>query len=399
LVNMVTVVSPSRGTAGWRRRLVAISAATVATVVVLLVGLIAYAGISSHQPVTLPALSGQYLVGRAVYDWSDPSRLDPFAPGGTTPRELSTWVRYPADPASNATPSSYLPADWAHGLAVSPIQSLVQTPPSLIRPHSFDDAPLAGGSQSYSVLLFEPGLGLAAYDYTTTLEDIASHGYVVFAINPTYSTDVVLSGGRVIHSVPSAGDNADLNQLTQLWAADMLFAAKQVSLLNTASSDRFAGRLDLSRIGFFGHSLGGAAATEACKEDSSCAGAVDFDGSLFGKVLSQGIGKPFLFIGNQNTLDAAIRSQLHAALQNELPGQGHVITINGTGHENFTDRGIYFFLFLHQLGVVGSIDGARALTITDTYVLAFFEASFGGNSSPLLAGPSSDYPEVQFETP
>jgi len=80
-------------------------------------------------------------------------------------------------------------------------------------------------------------------------------------------------------------------------------------------------------------------------------------------------------------------------------GQGHVITIQGTGHQNFTDRGVYFFVLMHQLGITGSIDGARALAITDAYVRAFFDSAFGGPRSPLLGGPSAVYPEVRFETP
>jgi Platelet-activating factor acetylhydrolase, isoform II len=384
----------------WRRRLLKIGGVFVATIVLLVGMLVAYVGLSSHQPVVLPQPTGNYQVGRSVYDWVDPSRLDPFSAGGKTPRELSVWVWYPADPAPNATPSAYLPADWAQGLQLGVVQSFIQTSPTLTRPHSFDDAPFAAGAHNPPILIFAPGLGQAAYDYTTTLEDLASHGYVVFAINPTYSTDVVLTGGRFISSVNRArGENADLNQLVELWAADMHFVLSRVQLLDTDSADRFAGHLNAGHVGFFGHSLGGAAAAEACFDDASCAGAVDEDGSLCCKVVSQGIGKSFLFVGSQDTLDQPTRAQLRGVLRNDSNIAGHVMTITGTGHFNFSDRGIYFFFLLHQLGAVGSIDGVRALLVTDTYLREFFDASFGGLPSPLLAGPSAEYPEVHFETP
>jgi len=146
--------------------------------VVFLCGLVAFAGVNSHQTVTLPLPSGPFQVGRTLYDWVDTSRTDPFAPGGKGARELSIWVWYPAAPTADSMPSAYLPAEWAHGLPPDIIQSFVQTSPSLVRPHSFDDAPIATSAQNLPVLVFEPGLGLAAYDYTTTLEDIASQGYV-----------------------------------------------------------------------------------------------------------------------------------------------------------------------------------------------------------------------------
>ena len=41
------------------------------------------------------------------------------------------------------------------------------------------DAPLAAGGAPHPVLVFAPGLGLAASDYTTIAEDLASHGYIV----------------------------------------------------------------------------------------------------------------------------------------------------------------------------------------------------------------------------
>lgn len=399
-MSVAPVVAPPSVNNSWRRRVLVGAAASVAIVCLFLGGLATYTGVNSHQAVSLPLPSGAYQVGRAIYDWVDTSRTDPFSPGGKSARELSIWAWYPAAPAANATPSNYLPPDWAHGLPADFVQSFVQTSPSLVQPHSSDDAALAAGNQKLRILVFAPGLGLAAYDYTTTLEDLASQGYVVFAINPTYSTDVVLSGGRFIPSVNNARDNADTNQLTELWAADMRFATGRIKQLDTDTTGRFAGRLDTSRLGFFGHSLGGAAAAEACRQDASCTGAVDEDGNLCCEAVSQGIGKPFLFIGHENSLgEVGTRPELRGVLQNIPSGQGHVITIAGTGHQNFTDRGVYFFFLMHQLGLAGYISGARALAITDAYIRAFFDSMFGDPASALLDGPSADYPEVHFETP
>jgi hypothetical protein len=47
---------------------------------------------------------------------------------------------------------------------------------------------------------------------------------------------------------------------------------------------------------------------------------------------------------------------------------------------------------------LGTIDPARALTITKVYVEAFFGEYLEGRKSPLLNGPSREYPEITFET-
>jgi hypothetical protein len=73
-------------------------------------------------------------------------------------------------------------------------------------------------------------------------------------------------------------------------------------------------------------------------------------------------------------------------------GQGHVLTVAGTGHFNFTDRGVYFDLVDSLF--LGSIDGARALRVTSTYVRAFFTSYLLGRADLLMTGPSATYLEV-----
>ena len=190
------------------------------------------------------APSGPDRVGRVVYDWMDQSRMDSFAPNGSTPCELSVWIWYPAEPASGARgarTASYWPADWQRALGeAGGINDLVHTRPALIHPHAVDDASVANSQRQYPVLVFAPGQGLSAADYTTIAEDLASNGYVVAGINPTYSVDVVLSSGRVVRSVAKAQD-ANYGQLVSVWADDLRFVARQMDEISTASSGRFSG--------------------------------------------------------------------------------------------------------------------------------------------------------------
>jgi dienelactone hydrolase len=372
----------------------------IGVAVLLLVGLVAafgYLKVQSDRAVALPAPSGPDRVGRVVYDWVDQSRMDPFAPNGSTPRELSVWIWYPAEPAPGARTASYWPADWQRALGeAGGINDLVHTRPALIHPHAVDDASVANSQRQYPVLVFAPGQGLSAADYTTIAEDLASNGYVVAGINPTYSVDVVLSSGRVVRSVAKAQD-ANYGQLVSVWADDMRFVARQMDEISTASSGRFSGRLESTRIGFFGHSLGGAAAVQACRHDDRCPGAVDLDGRLGGDVLQTGLGKPFLFLGSDGSLtDGAVKAQVRSALRGVPAGQGHVLTVAGAAHHNFTDHGVYFDL-VSSISL-GSIDGVRALHLSSSYLRAFFTSYLLGRTDLLMTGPSATYPEVHAES-
>ena len=383
------------GQVRWARRVLV---GVAALVLVVLVAAFGYLKVQSDRSVVLPAPTGPDRVGRTVYDWVDQSRMDPFAPNSWTPRELSVWVWYPAEAASGAGKASYWPAHWQRALGEpAGVKALLHTRPSLIHPHAVEEASLSNSQRQYPLLVFAPGQGLSAADYTSIAEDLASNGYVVAGINPTYSVDVVLSSNRVVRSAAKA-ENAGYPQLVSVWADDMRFVARQMDGLGTASTGRFGGRLQSAAAGFFGHSLGGAAAVQACRDDDRCPGAADLDGRLGGDVRQTGLGKPFLFLGSQSSLstsDGAVKAQVRSVLRGVPAGQGHVLTVAGAEHYNFTDQGVYFDL--RASAFLGSIDGARALHLSSTYLRAFFSSYLLGRTDPLMAGPSTAFPEVRAE--
>src|SRR5215510_1710188 len=139
--------------------------------------------------VTLPDPTGTHTVGSQSFVWTDKNRSDVLrAP--SEPRTLSVRVYYPADPASG-TAGPYLP-DWslwirqvgearlreALGTAFASIGS--------VRTALRQDASISKESSRFPLIVFLPGLGLNVEVYTAMLSDLASHGYVILAINPTY---------------------------------------------------------------------------------------------------------------------------------------------------------------------------------------------------------------------
>jgi pimeloyl-ACP methyl ester carboxylesterase len=83
------------------------------------------------------------------------------------------------------------------------------------------------------------------------------------------------------------------------------FVVDQLQRLNADSSETFAARMDLQRLGMFGHSFGGATALEFCHQDSRCKAALDMDGIPFGSVVPEGLSKPGMFLLSDHSREMA----------------------------------------------------------------------------------------------
>ncbi|MFE9574389.1 alpha/beta hydrolase [Streptomyces sp. NPDC006692] len=395
----------------WLRRTLKTLLVLVIVLVVTLGGYIGYVAVRRGQQVTLPAPAGRYPVGRTTADWTDHARTDPLAPRPGMPRELSAWLWYPAAPAPGAPPAPYAPGAWS-GLHMGGLPGLGEISFDDIRVHAVADAPVAVGR--FPVVVLEPGLGLAAPQYTTLAENLASHGYLVAGITPTYSANLTVLNGRPVSATP-AGNPQDSDaaamrpandRLVSVWAADDRFAATRVAAL--AATGRFAGHVDAATTMYLGHSFGGAAALQACHDDSHCAGAADLDGTQFGTVVHSGLGKPMMLLASQSSCitgtcrpsNADEQSERDAARALLAASTGPVWSyrLNGAEHFNFSDYGAYYLAApIRSVVGLGSIDSDEALTITNAYLAAFVDHVARGLPEPLLAGRPSPYPQVEVQ--
>ncbi|PYS61937.1 MAG: family membership [Acidobacteria bacterium] len=378
-----------------------------------------------RSEITLPTPSGSFAIGRGIYDWTDDKTLDTLAPGPGSKRELLVWIWYPAAAGQPATIDDYLPAQVrapalpASGPLVfrvlSRVFGLLTRDLSKVHGHSFRNADVSPQQRSYPVVIMRAGASLEVWNYSTLGEDLASHGYVVVGLDAPYRTGVVVfPDGRVMRRTPE--NNPELftgeeltvlaNKLLAAWTGDIAFVLDRLERLNTLDpSGKFTGLLDMTRVGVFGHSFGGAQAAQFCSQDSRCKAGIDVDGSLHGSVIQAGIHKPFLFLGSERgdfSSDAEVR-QIQADIQSvydRLPADGRLrISIRGANHFTFTDDGALLKSHvmrgvLRVFGKLG-IDGRRQLAVTAYCVHSFFDAYLKGANvlPPKIASPL--YPEIQ----
>ena len=265
----------------------------------------------------LPAPTGPHKTGRMSFHWKDATRdeLETSAPGDK--RELMVHLFYPANSNASGARAPYVPdADAMRGPWSNEQVARIKT----MRAFSHENADLPPGSAKYPVVIFAPGGGMKGLTYHTVLEDLASHGWVVAAIDPPYNARAVrFPDGRVLGNLqpaergwPATRNREEERRFYQErivhWSRDVSFVIDQLTALDRGKG-LFAERLDLQRgVGVFGHSRGGQAAGAVRLLDERVRAGINIDGTageypiqpLKGEAMSG--SQPFLWI--QKTLPA-----------------------------------------------------------------------------------------------
>ncbi len=397
-------------------------------------------GQTSHPAIDLlPSPTGPFSIGRVSYYWIDSARPEPLAASSPAYRELMVDVWYPADTVGAQPPAPYLPdlsgAEKVVGQdGISKIFSdaYTQILSGRLYTHAQEGAAFARGLKQCPVLIFSHGLGVLKTDYTSEIEDLVSHGYVVGAIAHTYDTKLVsFPDGRVIRfeynqrQAYSGAEDAAIqygNERLKVWAADIRFVMDQLTRYNRELDFQapFGGHLDLSRIAAFGHSDGGRAAALACQTDDRLRACLDMDGvadnlPFYRDVKGDTMKQPFLLFirprkpGGPTAADAAKMGytldqlkRLVVAVDKKqtdlltgMPAGSYRVTVATPGitHMSFSD-----------LPMIQSADDETqyennllAMKIIRSYTLAFFDETLIKKKAELLGHKSTSNPMVKVE--
>ena len=354
---------------------------------------------------------GPYAVGTEVFYLVDNDRAEIYTAAPDDRRELMVQVWYPAQATTEAERVPYIAELDVAGPAIARrlgLPAFLFDHVDLVYTEARLKAPLVTEDVAYPVIIFSHGLQGFRNQNTNMVQDLASNGYVVVTIDHTYANVwSVFPDGRVTFykgetiftdGVPNATDGIGL---VKVWAADIAFVLDEVTAWNGSealpSLSPFNGRLDLSKVGVFGHSTGGGATVTFCLQDVRCRAGLALDGWLLPieeTLLATGVQQPFMFINAPAWLGPDNMERGRAVFEGLAQG-GYMVTIEGTEHFDFTDLPLFSPL-TPQLGLSGSINSTRGTTIMNDYVGAFFGAHLLGETVPLLAG-ERPYEEVTFE--
>ena len=367
-----------------------------------------------------PALTGRYSVGRRLETWIDISRKDPT--DSTRSREVPVSIWYPALHSAAPSHEEQLPAEWERErieLLSARLGDMARAM-SEFRVNAQTGAGLLPGKSTFPVLLFTPGLGWLASDYSVLIEDLVSHGYVVVGLSPVGFADVVrFPDGREVRRTLGMGEKIGTDQ--SIVHDDAMFALREIRNMNSDTKSFLHNRLDLTRIGTFGHSLGGTTSLVVAARDTSVRAAINIDGDPMGEVVNVRPTQPLLLISSE-TPDASDAPDVPSPEVRELIRKGlerselrrtndwlgiasssssaYRVRVMGTRHLNFTDAA----LASERLETpkarwmkVGPIAGERGLEIELELVRSFFDHTLGESHGGEWTPTERSYPEVRLE--
>lgn len=397
----------------------------------------------------VPTPTGDYGVGYAEFQLTDTTRLEVMSSDPEDKRELMVSVWYPSDVPEGAQPLPFLKQPAALKAVFPQFGSFASTAFSHLEDipgYSYAQTPLSAKKAAFPVLVFNHGMGMFGSANSLMLENLASHGYLVFSLEHTYHASVVtfpdgrrspykvdwmqgslpVSIKKMVSDMAAIQYAADydaystriadllkgypvLDQGISLWVADIAFLLDQLAIADDGRNptlERFAGRLDLEKTGVFGMSFGGAAAGMFCLTENRCKAGINLDGlqlGTAGKIERFALEVPFMLMNSDRRIEYGQYLQGErdwrdppefgmndfVFLQANAPA--YTMTIAGAAHNNFTD-----LAFVSPLGkwagLHGDVPPETMNKIMNEYALAFFNQHLMDVPSSLLAGQKSGYP-------
>jgi predicted dienelactone hydrolase len=387
--------------------------------------------VRQSSPSALPRPTGSRAIGTTTWHVADVSRTESFRPPAH--REVQVLAWYPI-PAMSGRRAPYLRNGLVEAQAFA---TLLRAPGGFDHVAAFDtnaqlDAFPDDSASTLPALVFSHGYTAAASAYTSLVEDLASHGYIVLSVvHPYEAISAMLADGRSVSmldesralrpaiaevfkewssedqtmaavtgaSDPSVRERMLRDYLEALpktkaalrrWVDDSKLVLDRLSGMRGGSvAAAVAGRIDMTRIGVLGHSMGGVTAGQFCVEDARCRAGLNLDGiPQYGTMIDRRLARPFLMVysARPGRLGASDLVYRRAA------SPYYRVDVQDTLHLDFSDYPFWAGP-LRERGAVGKMAPERVAAITRRIVREYFDQELGGRQSPLLAGEPI-FPEV-----
>lgn len=256
-------------------------------------------------------LTGDYEVGTCDHEWRD----------GDQPVEVTAWYPLPCSAIGTAEDRGTRCYRSLNGIDL--LGNTAQTVPDILQPciaallsvsidyHSICTFPeahpgLDGKTLVFPLIICSHGIGLHRRAHSSYCEDIASHGFIVVAVDhPGYCAN--RSGGttfdrqKVLHT--------PMMEIRRSYQSDITFVLSRLldrdDCTDASTKLRVLKRMiDREHVAVMGHSVGGGAAWQLLWQDPRVTAAVSLEGFLTNRVFHKVVDyqrKPLLiFFGTQS---------------------------------------------------------------------------------------------------
>ncbi|MFO0946110.1 MAG: prolyl oligopeptidase family serine peptidase [Planctomycetota bacterium] len=279
-----------------------------------------------------PRQPGPYPVGVTTMTLVDHSRVDPATQG---PRTLLTEIWYPATDETKDLPKNQFSDFLLRG--TNPALNLalqigfkanVEELNKRFTNLAVRDARVREGK--FPLILFSHGNGGIRQQSTFLCDYLASHGYVVMSPDHTGNAAVTVVDGKLVTNKPAlrAASAEDRPK-------DLSFLIDCMTQMNKGSDSRFAGKVDLDRIGAAGHSFGGYTVGMVINAEPRIKAIVPLS-PVFGK--RENFTTPVLVILGTEDATIGVKGNDNArAFFEESKGPHYLVEILDGGHFTFSD--------------------------------------------------------------
>lgn len=304
-------------------------------------------GSSFAFEVPFPALSGQLAVTSQTIVLKDYSRTDVISKYGDKSSDCRANATYRRIPLTIYAPTithdnrqnKYLPEVLTQFMGLPADMASIEK-------RSFELNEFTVLEKPRGVIFFSPGLGISSLFYTALLEEVASHGYLIFAFSHPYMSGNVYDSAKNC-VVPMIDLPIERVPLVNLLGEMIEENIKDFSFVRS-----FLGRykIDMNKFFMMGHSGGGMSATYYCdKFDRDCTGVINLDG---GDINGIGIevdgawptSKELSFL----KIHSASFPNLDRIQDSDFGEDQYLIDIKRIDHQTFSDKAFFPGMVGHE---------------------------------------------------
>ena len=358
-----------------------------------------------------PKSTGSFAVGVTSIHMKDQDRKESYNPGSDEPRELMVTAWYPAEGAQD------LLSPYAPGYLLDSLKNLFKSFKGItdedllevdsIRVHAAPDAPIAKAQGAFPLIVFSHGYYGSRFYCSALCEELASHGYVVIAIDHTYDCGITqFPYGKIVSWKSLTDANQDTDEFYATFRSRITVRVEDIRFVLDAVARKthplFA-HVDASIIGAFGHSLGGEAVLQAAVSDKRIKTVAAMDGFPVGPMLPvAGFVPTMLFLAERTDwgkleCSEQVRTEISKNIAAYEQLCAYKIFLKDADHIVFSD-----FALFHQMNLfkklpreghmfsIGPVDGLKEIELIRAYLVDFFDKELKGKRTQLLKNNLQD---------
>ena len=328
--------------------------------------------------------TGEHSVGTEVFQWEDYTREEWFSEDPNDIREIIVQVWFPAIPQSKKT-NKWIdyPSQRVESISENfKVPKFISRAIDRVDTDTYSDSkPL--DTNKFPIVIFSHGFEGFRTQNTTQIQELVSHGYIVFALTHTYDALLtIFPDGKKVDRAKKYCHNCDSEQFWEVFkpqidtrAADIHFLLDQIERIERGDiSTDFGSVMDLDRIGIFGHSFGGGTSVVAGMTDPRIQSILSLDGwyaPVHPSIYHQSLNKPFLHLGQTSWEDPYNYLVLDTLIQNSRD-ISYSLLLEGAEHYDFTDSP-HLSNMSSKFNLSSEVDSDEILDVMNTTVLGFFD--------------------------